>query len=613
MLSLQEGWRGLLLSLLLVWFVFAVVGVCDETASADEPNLIIRGNVIEDNGFGIYLGWFGYFVTEIADNTISANGEGIRVVNAHTAIRNNCITDNITGVRVTDTHQGEDVTEVKSVLLSQNVISGNVMYGLENLAGLTVDARCNWWGDVAGPRPPGSAEAQDVASDRITGMIDYSGWLIAPLGKSENDSVVGPTSDRGASTTPGISGTSSPEAASTQHVTTPEIVTTPQENGGDETAVSPAAQSEAHLDPAPTPISTEAVEASPTELYLFYDLETVKLYQPSAYCFCVADFNSDGATDVIMGTRYAQEVFVWLGDGSGKLNLKGNFPCDVHAQELFPADVDGDGALDVVAIGRGKEGVTLLLGDGVGGFGAVLDRAVLPSRYEVSGAALSPRVGDTSVGVVLTSKSRNSVLIYAWKIEEHSWTKESEIPVTSPRSPVVGDFNGDYYPDVALVSGAASVVVLWGAGGAWGQPDIYHQTQSALDIVSGGDVDESGCADLVFVLAGGSLGLLLGNEDGIPSYRYIGASGSDTVSQLLLDDIDGDGQLDVLALSAKTGKLAVIQGMTDGSFTEARSIPGPYSCDAVAVSSSGATIPDLIGFDRAGNRVVVFLPKGRDR
>ncbi len=612
MLSLQEGWRRVLLPLVLVWLVFAVVGVCEETTtSADEPNLVIRDNVIEENGFGIYLGWDGYYVTEIVDNTISANGEGVRVVNAYTAIRNNSITDNITGVRVTDTHQGEEVTVVKGVLLSHNVITGNVMYGLENLAAMTVDARGNWWGDAAGPRSPGTAENQGVASDKITGMIDYSNWLSAPSGQHKSDSVVAPTSEGDKVAVPD---TPQPEAQSTQPTTPTKEATAPsQESNAGETDASAIAPSEAQTDQGSSPSASEAVEISAPKLDLTYDVETQKLYQPSVYCFCATDLNGDGTTDVVMGTRYAQQIFVWLGEGSGKFDLKGNFPCGVHAQELLPADVDGDGVLDVVAIGRAREGVTLLLGDGAGGFGEVFDRIVLPSRYEVSGAALIPRVGDKSVGIVLTSESSNAVLIYAWDAEEHSWTKEPDIPVTSFCSPVVGDFNGDHYPDVALVSGKETISVLWGHKRGWEGPVTYYQAQSPVDAMSGADVDANGCVDIVFGLKGGKVGLLLGNKDNDASYRYIGTSGPETVRQLIIDDADNDGRMDVLVLSAKTGKLTLIQNMSDGSFAEARTIPGAYSCDIVAVGNEVGVIHDLLGFDRASGRVVFFLPKGRNR
>ena len=601
----------MLLPLVLVWLVFAVVGVCEGTTSADEPNLVIRDNVIEENGFGIYLGWYGYFATEIAGNTISGNGEGIRVVNAYTAIRNNSITDNITGVRVTDTHQGEQVTEVKGVLLSQNVITGNVMYGLENLAAMTVDARGNWWGDAAGPRSPGSAESQGVASDRITGMIDYSNWLSAPSGQHKNDSMVTPTSEGDKVAVPD---TLQPEAQSTQPTTPTKEATAPsQESNAGETDAPAIAPSEAQPTQGSSPSTSEAVEISATKLDLLYDVETLKLYQPSVYCLCTTGRSGDGNTDVVMGRRYDQQVFVWLGDGGGKFDLKGNFPCDVHAQELLPADVDGDGVLDIVAIGRAREGVTLLLGDGAGGFGEVLDRIVPPSKYEVSGATLIPRVGGTSVGVVLTSESSNAVLIYAWDAEEHSWTKEPDIPVTSPRSPVVGDFNGDHYPDVALVSDTETISVLWGRKGGWEDPAIYYQAQSPVDAVSGADVDANGCADIVFALEGGEVGLLLGNKDNDASYRYIGPSGSETVRQLIIDDVDNDGRMDVLILSARTGKLTLMQNISDGSFAEARTIPGAYSCDTVAVGNKVGVIHDLLGFDRASGRVVFFLPKGRNR
>ena len=149
------------------------------------PNLIIRNNTIEDSGFGIYLGWGGNWITEISSNRIADNGEGIRIVNAYTTIDSNIIENNITGVRVTAEHQGEKVTEVLAVSLFRNTITGNLMYGLENLAPLTVEACGNWWGDAAGPRlnagQTGKVGQTANSADRIFGAVEYIDWQKEPF------------------------------------------------------------------------------------------------------------------------------------------------------------------------------------------------------------------------------------------------------------------------------------------------------------------------------------------------------------------------------------------------------------------------------------------------
>lgn len=131
------GWGVVLLS----WWVFA----------APQPNLVVEGNVIEDNGLGIYVGWGGEWYILVKGNTIQSNGEGIRIVNRWAMIEQNLITANVIGIQVTAEHQEELVTSVEQVILKNNVIEKNELYALINTARSLVEAQGNWWGSPQGP------------------------------------------------------------------------------------------------------------------------------------------------------------------------------------------------------------------------------------------------------------------------------------------------------------------------------------------------------------------------------------------------------------------------------------------------------------------------------
>ncbi len=66
-----------------------------------------------------------------------------------------------------------------NVLANQNVIAGNTTYGMySDLDYLTIDATCNWWGNLAGPDVPGNPSPGDA----IFGDVEYSPWLNAAGG-----------------------------------------------------------------------------------------------------------------------------------------------------------------------------------------------------------------------------------------------------------------------------------------------------------------------------------------------------------------------------------------------------------------------------------------------
>lgn len=167
-----------IIALLLGFLAPAAVNSAEPEAV--RPNLVIRDNVIEDSGFGVYVGWHGVWITEISGNLIVNNGEGIRIVNKAATIFDNVIYDNVIGVRVTSTHQGEVVTEVVDVSLSRNVIAGNLIYGIQNLTALTIDARDNWWGNPDGPQHSIEHIEQPADEDQIvvTPLYQWKGRTI---------------------------------------------------------------------------------------------------------------------------------------------------------------------------------------------------------------------------------------------------------------------------------------------------------------------------------------------------------------------------------------------------------------------------------------------------
>lgn len=144
MCFVKNGWQIGVLPHILVSLWWAV-------ASA-QPNIVVEDNVIAGNGLGIYLGWGGDWFIQVTGNEITGNGEGIRIVNRRALIEGNLIAGNVIGLSVTAEHEEKMVTRVEEVVLRGNLLQGNELYAVQNLADIRILAEGNWWGSPEGPR-----------------------------------------------------------------------------------------------------------------------------------------------------------------------------------------------------------------------------------------------------------------------------------------------------------------------------------------------------------------------------------------------------------------------------------------------------------------------------
>ena len=124
------------------------------------------------------------------------------------------------------------------------------------------------------------------------------------------------------------------------------------------------------------------------------------------------DFNKDGLLDVAVADSIGNTLTVLLGNGAGGLSPAAGspFPGGKGAASMAAVDVNQDGNLDLVTADYDNGTATVLLGNGLGGFTAA-------------------PAGPFTVG-------------------------------PSPRSLVVGDFNGDGRPDLAFTNDSLNKVTV---------------------------------------------------------------------------------------------------------------------------------------------------------
>ena len=292
----------------------------------------------------------------------------------------------------------------------------------------------------------------------------------------------------------------------------------------------------------------------------------------------VGDFNGDGNADVAISLPDANEIQVLLGSGDGSftpmpaISVNGVFV-------VATGDFNGDGKPDLVTVNPGPGTLTILLGNGDGTFteGATI---TTPANGP-GGVAVAPAsvvVGDFNgdgipdLAVANTPRFDQGALGSATILlgnGDGTFTAEAESPAAGgqPLFITAGDFNGDGKLDLAVSDmnhgypELGTLTVLLGNGdGTFTPTAVSPQTGSIPYSVAIGDFNGDGNADLVTADAGSNIvTVLLGNGDGTFAAPLSSAAGTDPIFGAV-GDFNGDGTPDLAVANNTTSSVTVLLG-----------------------------------------------------
>lgn len=332
---------------------------------------------------------------------------------------------------------------------------------------------------------------------------------------------------------------------------------------------------------------------------------------PSAVA--AGDLDSDGHLDLVVVS--VNGVTAFRGDGRGRMVSLGQVPAGENAVDLDLADVDGNRTIDVVVANHGTDYLTILLGDGKGGFRAAPNS---PLRIDVRPHPHAVKVrdldGDGQVDLVVDHRAGRGLLVLRGTGGGAFDAPGTLVEVGGDpyRGMAVGDLNRDGRLDLVTPNPREVGILLNGTAKPLEYVPARSLAAAAPFAVELADINGDGELDVIAASDEGSSLVEVFLGDGRGGFQE--ASGSPFragpgAKKVARGDFDGDGVQDVAVTSVQSSEVLVLLGGSD-SLRTARLQGGKSPWGLVAADLNEDGKDDLVIIDFASPRATVYLSPG---
>jgi len=308
-----------------------------------------------------------------------------------------------------------------------------------------------------------------------------------------------------------------------------------------------------------------------------------------------ADLDGDGDVDVLGAAEQADDITWWENTDGYATNwiehvLDGSFD---GAVSVCASDVDGDGDMDVLGAAANADDITWW--ENVGGGASNWTKHIVSGDFNEARSVCAADVdGDGDLDVLGAASSADDIIW--WENTDGNGTNWIEHSVDGAfdgaYSVYAADVDGDGDLDVLGAAQYADEIAWWenngGAGISWRKHVVDSDFDSARSVFSA-DIDGDGDMDILGAAAFANDIVWWENADGSGGNWVVhivdGSFGG--AFSVYAEDVDGDGDLDVLGAAANSDEIVWWENITgngtnwakytlDKPFNSARSV---YAAD----------------------------------
>ena len=358
---------------------------------------------------------------------------------------------------------------------------------------------------------------------------------------------------------------------------------------------------------------------------LCFDPAADNRYETSnaAYASAVADFNNDGDSDLVVVSTGSFDLL--LGNSDGTFQPRQVFSTGLSSVCIGAADFNNDNRPDVVTFNQDADDVSLFINNGSGGFNNPISfqfGTASGTGLYISDMRLVDFNNDGKKDLVINDKDDDRVYILKNNGNSTFTVTDTLITGDNPNSLAVGDLNNDNRPDILVGYGygtssndSISFFMNNGTGLFGNRSSLFilsfatNQRELAIDKINSdnfGDIIAHEVTELGIWLNNGSqvfthqptvfvgaystqivtadfngdnkkdlavgdyngqrVCVALGNGNGT-FQNYVAYSAGGRCNHILLSDFDADGRADLISSNLQPdGNIAFLKGQTDGSF-----------------------------------------------